>query len=145
MAKSKVAAGDICLIPLPGHGFAVAKVLYCLQRFKNIVLLGVWTGGTVPKKELPKQLPEDLALRIYAGSKFVGSTWPVVGHAPLAPSEENASLRVVGRHVYLAEEQVREATREDFKQIPAQEISNEAMVMFKICRALGLPEPSEEE
>ena len=47
MAKAKVAPGDICLIPVPEQGFAVAKVLYCLQRFKNIVLIGVWTGGSM--------------------------------------------------------------------------------------------------
>lgn len=63
----------------------------------------------------------------------------------LAESEKDASLRIVGQDVVLGEERVREATREDYKKVPDQRIANEAAVIGKICRALGLPEPPGDE
>ena len=65
MAKAKVAPGDICLIPVPEQGFAVAKVLYCMQRFKNIVLIGWARRVIAAQRRLPRQaeLVEALSFR----------------------------------------------------------------------------------
>lgn len=134
----RVAAGDVVLIPVPNGGFGVTKVLYASRYFKNVILLGVYKLKLFQVK-MPEVLPQEFVLpHIYTGNQGIGEgcMWPRVGNVGVTDSENAMSLRVVAGHVYLGDECIRAATREDERTLPFMGVAGQLLVEEQVARVV---------
>jgi len=138
MAKDKVEEGDIILLPLTlKNDFAVAKVLFLSNYWKDLMLLAVSTAGTVSEAKKPTPLPK-LDLLIYTSVRGVGTSWLKVGHDP-SPIDPEVSRRTVTGMVWLRDEKLHLASPEEAKALPRQGLAGIGLVTKKLQDALGLP------
>jgi hypothetical protein len=135
MAKAKVEPGDVVLVPLGEGDHAIAKVLFVSEYYKDVIVLGVSTAGTVKKVEAPSVLPTTYDLKVCTGAMYVGKKWPKVAH-DTRPIDPEDTKRVVAGAVVVGDEKVGVATPEDGKRLPQQVILPEAAAVKRIKKAL---------
>jgi hypothetical protein len=129
MKRIKAVEGDIVLIPTKSGEYGVAKILYVPQVFRNVILLGIYQAATT-NVEAPFNLPEQFAVPcIYTGSQTIKlGEWPVVARTRVADHEKDLSRRIVGGHVWLGDECVREASPDDRDRLPPMGVAHRSLV-----------------
>src|SRR5690242_7333527 len=103
MSRKNVDVGEIILIPVENE-FVAAKVLYLSQRYKNVIMLGVYNLRT-PVKECPKTLPVCFELLVYTSQEPVlKKRWISIGHQPLLTGQDGVAKRIVAGDVWLEDQ-----------------------------------------
>jgi hypothetical protein len=114
MYKKQVSVGDIALIPVRDF-FVPAKVLYLSNYFKHVILLGIYKLKQ-SEKTMPSALPENFADLLYTSQEMIlKKLWPRVGHEALLPGQQGLSERIVGGDIWVEDECVRPASKQDYE------------------------------
>ncbi|QBF26851.1 hypothetical protein EXN22_14540 [Pseudomonas tructae] len=109
MKTQKTCVGDIVLIPIP-EGYKPAKVLYVSQRYKDVILLGVYKDS-VSAREMPSGLPGDFELLVYTSKVPVKrQRWHAVGNEQLRPAQTGLDVRLVAGEVWQGDNHLGVAT-----------------------------------
>lgn len=122
MMKSRKSAikGDVLSIPV-GDAWAIGKVVFVSEVFKDIMLVALWYPFEEPEKFALDGNPRRL---VYTSRKgFAKRGWEIVGKSSITNEEEEYSIRVVDQDVWLGDSVVRQATSDDLKRIRTMIVS----------------------
>jgi hypothetical protein len=132
MSKKNVDVGDIILIPVESK-FVPAKVLYLSQRYKNVILLGIYNLRTLAK-EFPKTLPACFGLMVYTSQDPVlKKRWISIGHQPLLTGQDGVAKRIVAGDVWLNDQHLGAATENDRRSLPQMDVLGAGLVEKKVA------------
>ncbi|MCD5989312.1 hypothetical protein KDX30_15525 [Pseudomonas sp. CDFA 553] len=113
------------------EGFKPAKVLYVLQRYKGVILLGVYKKS-VTLQQLPDQLPDTFEVLIYTSKAPIQKQrWRYVGHEDLRSTQENLDHRVVAGELWQGNNHLGSASVEDKKKLPEMLVMGAGLVEKK--------------
>lgn len=130
MRNKNVKIGEIVLIPLT-VGFAIGKVLFLSQRYKNVVLLGIYSI-TVKEETMPLSLPDNVALTVYTSQTVIQQgRWITIGQEELKGNQLGLTKRIVGGEVWIEDEKLHQATPDDINSLPVMDVFGAGLVEKK--------------
>jgi len=131
MNKKDVRPGDIALVPSGAGKFAVGKVLYLSQCYKNVMLFGIYSKA-VTERTMPPKLGDAIGLLVYTSQTAIRQhRWIPVGHEPLRENQQGLAKRIVGGEVWDEDKELRPATREDMQTLPRMQVLGAGLVEKK--------------
>lgn len=138
MSKKNVDIGEIILIPVENE-FVPAKVLYLSQRYKNVIMLGIYALRT-SVKECPKTLPVSFGLMVFTSQDPVlKKRWISIGHQPLLAGQAGVAKRIVAGDVWLDDQHLGPASESDRRSLPQMEVLGAGLVEKKAASIAARP------
>ena len=118
--KKHTAEGDVIALRLPDRLF-LGKVIFVSTVFRDVILLALFRADTLGYDQPLSSREPDLL--IYTSKKCIGATgWERVGFEPVSSSERQRSRRIVGGEVWLADEELGQASATDWKTLPRMDV-----------------------
>jgi tetratricopeptide (TPR) repeat protein len=138
--KMQFRAGDIILIPISIDRYVVAKVFLASHVYKHCIFIGV-TNTITDSLVVPASEPSEYIAQFFTTDQpLYEGIWHKVGELPLRDRERQATLRIdglVGGSVWLGDERLRTATKQDRAKIPVMSVTGDLAVEYDIQVALG--------
>lgn len=114
MTKKIADEGDHIAIPGSTGKWALAKVLYASNHYKDVILLGILPGRSETPETLWRDHPAEYERLVYTGRRhFHKRGWRIVGHSDVSEAERDLSTRIVAGNVWKADDFLRPASRAD--------------------------------
>jgi hypothetical protein len=121
MRKENVDIGELILIPIE-NGFVPAKVLYLSQRYKNVIMLGIY-NIRMHIRQRPEILPVSFGLMVYTSQvPVLKKRWISIGHQPLLAGQDGIAKRIVAGDVWLGDQRLGTASENDRRSLSQMEI-----------------------
>jgi hypothetical protein len=106
----------------------MGKVLYLSHEFKNVVLLGLY-DLTLAEPFLPSTWPSRFYEKVYTSQRMIqDGDWPIVGFEALKDEEKGVARRIVGGEVWLDDQELGTATKEDWAHLPKMLVAGAGLV-----------------
>lgn len=124
-----VKSGSVISIPLPDGGSCNAVVLFVSRYFRNVMLIGLFADGYRDSSGYTTgDLCDSIKVLVYTSQVMVKKgKWPIVGEIAL-PSIASFTERIDGQSVWVEDQRVRTATREDKATIPIMGVDGQGAV-----------------
>jgi hypothetical protein len=130
MSKMNLEVGEIVLIPVE-HAFVAAKILYISNRYKNVILLGIYNFTTCVK-ECPNNLPMDFGLMLYTSQDPIRKgRWISIGREVLVSGQKGVAKRIVGGEVWRDDQHLGPASETDRRTLPQMDVLGAGLVEKK--------------
>lgn len=140
MHGGEIIAGDLLAIPLSEGVAAAGIVLHVSRVFRKNMLLGVYDQIFRSAESID---PNALEGRLFDVPNYVDTlpvlqgVWPVVGNSPGLLRAPVPELRM-GAQIYLKDEVVGTASREELKRYPALQFAGYAFVENRLRKHFGI-------
>ena len=111
--------GDVILIPA-AHHFGLAKVIYCSEYFKDVVLIRLFkTAYSDSNIEVLPSAGAEADLYYTSADPVRKGLWKKVGVQPVSEAERLMSKRIVGGDVWLEDKHIGQASEHDLATLPS--------------------------
>jgi len=134
MKNPKPTAGDLYVIP-GGDRFAIGKIIYVSQYFKNVILVRLFstTCNAIEESELPSPLSESSL--IYTGTGAIKSGgWRHFGKQELLSFETEMTKRIIGGDIWLGDTCLGPASNEDLSQFNQMRVKGFLLVAKAVSK-----------
>lgn len=138
MNKKNINLGDVISIPLNKEVCAMGKIIFLSKRYKNVILLNVYpVVSSVLESEKPPAEKFTNRLLIYTAiNPIIAGRWRKIGNCSVSENEREMSTRIIADSVWVEDNYLRPATKEDFENIPAMGVGGYILVQEKARKYL---------